>query len=55
MMSGFFILETLAQGKKEGITAGRTSLVEEAKKKHILLSEYEVREYPGIHGTTGLG
>ncbi|MEI3282619.1 MAG: winged-helix domain-containing protein [Enterocloster sp.] len=39
-----FILETLAQGKKEGITAGRTSLVEEAKKKHILLSEYEVRE-----------
>ena len=44
MMSGFFILETLAQGKKEGITAGRTSLVEEAKKKHILLSEYEVRE-----------
>ena len=32
MMSGFLYWKLLRREKKEGITAGRTSLVEEAKK-----------------------
>ncbi len=39
-----FILDTLAAGARSGVTIGREYLVQEAKKAHILLSQYEVRE-----------
>lgn len=39
-----FILDTLAAGARSGVTMGREYLVQEAKKAHILLSQYEVRE-----------
>lgn len=44
MMSGFLYWKLLRRERRKELRLEELLLVEEAKKKHILLSEYEVRE-----------